>query len=56
MLKNSDGTSTIYIEITNKNEIIKTILMWIPKIKVISPQNLKEEINNRIKEYLNFKY
>jgi predicted DNA-binding transcriptional regulator YafY len=54
MIKNSDGTSTIYLEITHIEEIIKTILMWIPKIRVIHPSFLKEEINKRIKEYLNY--
>jgi predicted DNA-binding transcriptional regulator YafY len=55
MIKNSDGTSIIYLEITNTQEIIKTVLMWIPKLRVIAPKYLKEEINKHIKEYIDSK-
>jgi predicted DNA-binding transcriptional regulator YafY len=51
IIKNSDGTSTIYIEITHKNEIIRKILMWIPNLRVISPTWIKEEVESYIKEY-----
>ena len=50
--KNEDGTSTVYIEITHKNEIIRKLLMWIPNLRVISPMWLKNEIDKRIKSYL----
>jgi len=35
IIKNNDGTSTIYLEITHTNEIIRKILMWIPNLRVI---------------------
>jgi len=54
LIKNSDGSSTIYLEITHKKEIIKKILMWIPNLKVIQPKCLKEEIEGYVKEYLNY--
>jgi len=41
IIKHNDGTSTIYLEITHKNEIIRKILMWIPNLKVIEPKWLK---------------
>ena len=52
IIKNADGTSTIYLEITNSNEIIRKLLMWIPNLRVISPKWLKEEVDEAIKEYL----
>jgi len=52
LIKNSDNTSTIYLEITNKMEILKKLLMWIPHIVVIKPKWLKEEIDNMIEEYI----
>ncbi len=51
IIKNNDGTSTIYLEITHTNEIIRKILMWIPNLKVIEPKWLKEKIEGLIKEY-----
>lgn len=35
IVKNNDDSSTIYLEIINKNEIIRKILMWIPNVKVM---------------------
>jgi predicted DNA-binding transcriptional regulator YafY len=52
IIKNSDGTSTIYLEITHENEIIRKLLMWIPNLRVISPKWLKEEVDDYIKTYL----
>jgi len=51
IIKNSDDTSTIYLEITHENEIIRKLLMWIPNLKVISPKWLDEKIRKMIKEY-----
>ncbi|GAB6073618.1 helix-turn-helix transcriptional regulator [Nautilia lithotrophica] len=53
IIKNSDGTSTIYLEITHENEIIRKLLMWIPNLKVISPKWLKEEVDKHITNYIN---
>ncbi|AZV46116.1 hypothetical protein C3L23_02160 [Nautilia sp. PV-1] len=52
IIKNSDETSTIYLEITHENEIIRKLLMWIPNLRVISPKWLKEEVDDYIKTYL----
>ena len=54
IIKNADGTSTIYLEITNSNEIIRKLLMWIPNLRVIAPKWLKEEVDEAIREYLNY--
>ncbi|NPA88169.1 MAG: WYL domain-containing protein, partial [Epsilonproteobacteria bacterium] len=52
IIKNSDETSTIYLEITDKNEIIHKLLMWIPHLAVVSPKWLKKEIDNYIIQYI----
>jgi predicted DNA-binding transcriptional regulator YafY len=54
IIKNADGTSTIYLEITNSNEIIRKLLMWIPNLRVITPKWLKEEVDEAVREYLNY--
>lgn len=51
IIKNYDGTSTIYLEITHENEIIRKLLMWIPNVRVISPTWIKEEVDSYIEEY-----
>jgi len=52
IIKNNDGTSTIYLEITDENEIIRKLLMWIPNLRVLSPKWLKDEVDSYIDEYL----
>ncbi|WP_457562808.1 helix-turn-helix transcriptional regulator [Caminibacter pacificus] len=52
IIKNSDETSTIYLEITDKNEIIHKLLMWIPHLAVVSPKWLKKEVDNYIIQYI----
>ena len=52
IIENPDKTSTIYIEITNSNEIIRKLLMWIPNLRVLSPKWLKEEVDEIWKSYL----
>jgi predicted DNA-binding transcriptional regulator YafY len=52
IIKSDDGNATIYLTITDEREIIKTIKMWIPKIRVISPKSLKEKIEKELREYL----
>lgn len=48
-----DGTSIITLEITDEMEILPFILKWIPRVKIISPKKLKENIAKRVKEFLN---
>jgi len=52
IIKSDDGNATIYLTITDEREIVKTIKMWIPKIRVISPNSLKEKIEKELREYL----
>jgi len=54
IIKNNDGSSIIYLEITHENEIIRKILMWIPNLRVIEPKWLKEKIESYLKKYFNF--
>ncbi len=51
----SEGKDTFRVEtqITNHFEVIPNILRFIPFIKVVSPQSLKEDILEKVKEYLN---
>ena len=52
IIKSDDGHGTIELTITDEREIVKTIKMWIPKIRVISPKSLKEKIEKELREYL----
>jgi len=52
IIKNNDNTSTIYIEITDKMEILRKLLMWIPNLVVIEPKWLKEEVDKMIDKYI----
>ena len=48
-----DGTSIVTLEITDEMELLPFILKWIPRVKIISPKSLKENIANKVKEFLN---
>jgi len=52
IIKNNDGTSTIYVEVTHENEIIRKLLMWIPNLRVISPKWIKEKVDNYVQNYI----
>ncbi|WP_457561172.1 WCX domain-containing protein [Caminibacter sp.] len=52
IIENKDGKSSIYLEITDSMEIIRKFLMWIPNLVVISPECLKEEVDEYVKEYI----
>jgi predicted DNA-binding transcriptional regulator YafY len=52
IIKSDDGHGIIELTITDEREIIKTIKMWIPKIRVLSPNSLKEKIESELREYL----
>lgn len=47
-----DGSITIESKISFHMELVPDVLKWIPYIKVISPKDIREEIENRIQEYL----
>jgi predicted DNA-binding transcriptional regulator YafY len=46
-----DGTLVIESR-ANFNEVMRTIIHWIPDIRVISPKELDEKIKGLLKEYL----
>ena len=47
-----EGSEDISVEITNDMEIIPFVKYWIPHIKVLEPDNIKEAINNDLKSYI----
>ena len=51
--ENRDGSLRIETMICHNEEIIYTILRWIPHVHVIEPKYLKKEIKGKIVEYLN---
>lgn len=50
--ENRDGSLRIETKISQYEEVIYTILQWIPHVHVIGPKSLKEEIKMKIVEYL----
>lgn len=50
--ENRDGSLRIETKISQYEEIIYTILHWIPHVHVIEPKCLKKEIKGKIIEYL----
>ncbi|MBL0707448.1 MAG: WYL domain-containing protein [Sulfurimonas sp.] len=51
-INSDDGSLELSLKITHVMEIIPTILHWLPHIKVIEPEFLKEEIIQSVEEYL----
>jgi len=47
-----DGSILLSTKISNFQEIIYTIYKWIPNIVIVSPKELKEEVENNLKSYL----
>ena len=47
-----DGSMDVSVEITNDMEIIPVIKYWIPHIKVLEPQSIKEAIEEDLKDYI----
>ena len=52
MKENRDGSLRIETKISQYEEIIYTILQWVPHVHVIIPKCLKKEIKGKIIEYL----
>jgi len=48
-----DGSMDVSVEITNDMEIIPLVKYWIPYIKVLEPQGIKEVIQKDLEYYLN---
>ncbi|MCG2726741.1 MAG: transcriptional regulator [Elusimicrobia bacterium] len=50
--KEKDGSLLFKAKVCHIMEILPHILRWMPNITVLEPEELKEEINNKIKDYL----
>jgi len=48
-----DGSMDVSVEITNDMEIIPVVKYWLPHIKVLEPQSVKEVIQKDLEYYLN---
>ena len=48
-----DGSMDVSVEITNDMEIMPFVKYWIPHIRVLEPQNIKDAIVEDLKEYIN---
>jgi len=51
IIQTSKDSFMIEARICHPNEAVPTILRFLPDIKVLEPQSLKDEVNRRIKEY-----
>jgi predicted DNA-binding transcriptional regulator YafY len=50
--ENKDGSLVIETQYSDLVEVSYTIMHWVPHIKVVSPQELKEEIKDKVTQYL----
>lgn len=50
--KNSDHTAELTISLTHKEEVFAIVKKWLPKIKIIEPIQLQEELEESLREYL----
>ena len=50
--RDKDGSLTVESKVSKYQEVIPTIMHWIPNIKVLSPPELKKNLQNTIKSYL----
>ena len=47
----NDGSSIVTVEITHDMEILPFILRWIPHVKVLTPERLKNKVKAHIEDY-----
>jgi predicted DNA-binding transcriptional regulator YafY len=52
IIKKSDGSYIIECSYTAELEILPVIKWWIPRVKIISPIELKRKLENELREYL----
>ncbi len=52
LIKQSDGTAVLTLEITHKKELFYILKKWLPHIKVIEPEELQEEFEGMLREYM----
>jgi len=50
--ENKDGSLVIETRYSNLIEVSYTIMHWVPHIKVVTPQELKQEIKSKVTQYL----
>lgn len=50
--KNHDGSVEFSLEYTQSIEILPFVKKWLPDLKILSPLNLKEELDEQLKAYL----
>lgn len=48
----SDGGLLVSTKVSFDEEILKLVRYWIPHVKIISPTNLQEKLENILREYL----
>jgi len=51
-IKRGEDGLTLRFQITNDMEILPLIKRWIPHIKIISPNSLKEKLRKELNVYL----
>ena len=47
-----DGSLIISTKVANHNQIIPIIRYWIPHLRIISPDQLQEELEQSLRDYL----
>ncbi|MDD7296555.1 WYL domain-containing protein [Helicobacter bilis] len=52
LIEHKDGSLDITLHITDFMEIAPLVLMWIPSVAVLEPQELKDFIKKSVEEYL----
>lgn len=48
-----DGGVIVSTKVGHINQILPIVRYWIPNVRVVSPENLQVELENRLKQYLN---
>lgn len=56
MKKNDDGSLIISSRIAHQDQIKSLIRFWIPHVKVISPVELQQSVENDLKSYLEISF
>ena len=51
--ENADGSLAVEAKVSHDMEVLPTIFLWIPYVKVVSPKMLSRDIKIIIKGYLN---
>jgi predicted DNA-binding transcriptional regulator YafY len=50
--ENKDGSLIVETQITDKMEILPTVMYWIPYVTVVEPQTLQKELKETLRGYL----